>query len=134
MMFLIFSGHEPRHIFKGDNWNIEAVAKTDKTGGLFAGVNIEDTCVVCWLICDDANAVSTQAGEPDNDIGSKMLMNFKEAPIVHNHLNGFFDVIGLIRAIWNQGVEPRIRAQWVIFRDCRRWVFHVVLWNVRQQF
>src|SRR5260221_14201932 len=97
MMFLIFTRHESRYIFKRDNRNIEAVAETDEAGCLFAGVNIEDACVVRWLVSDNSYAVPAEAGEANDDVGGEILVNLEEAPIVHNHLDGFIDVIRPIR-------------------------------------
>ena len=50
IVFLCISRKESRNIFECNQWNIEAIAETDKTACFVAGINIENTGKISWLI------------------------------------------------------------------------------------
>ena len=95
------TGQIPRNVSKGYDWYVEAVTETHKPRRLIGRVNIERAGHKARLIGYNTNRVARNARKPDYDISCKLLMNFKEIPIVDNFLYNCFYVVCLVWRIRN---------------------------------
>src|SRR5258708_6540435 len=98
-MFLAYAGHETRYILERDNRDVEAVTEADEARGFFAGLDVQNTSQHCRLVGNDPDAVTAQPRKSYDDIGRVVLVNLEEATIVHDHVDGLFDVVGFVRAV-----------------------------------
>src|SRR5581483_9966186 len=119
--------------FKGQNRNVETIAKADKARGFVGGVNIEHTCQDHWLLRDDADDASIHARKADDDITREMFLHLKEIAVVHDALDDIEHVIGLVGIVGNEVIELGIGAQGRIGGGAARWVFGIVLGQERKE-
>ena len=77
-------GKKPGHILEGDERNIEGIAEADKAGALVRGVDIQRPGQVVGLVGDDADGLSGQAAEPDDDVPGILGLDFKEVVVVQD--------------------------------------------------
>ena len=62
--------------------NIEGIAETNEASCLAASVYIEYTCVSCWLVGYDTNALTIEAGETSDDVLGELRLNLEELSVI----------------------------------------------------
>src|SRR5690242_2141499 len=81
------------HIFKGENWNVERVAETDEPSGLRRTGDVEAARQDGWLIRHDADGSAVHAGEADDDVLGKVLLDFEKDGAVYDSMNDIADIV-----------------------------------------
>src|SRR5699024_11785602 len=67
-VFLIYAGQEPWHIDERDDGEIESIAESHKTSGLFRCCDIQGASQLRWLVGDDAYGATFDSAQTDDDI------------------------------------------------------------------
>src|SRR6185369_9217167 len=93
---LLRAGQKSRHIFKGDKWDIEAVAEADETCGLYGSIDIEHACKHCGLICHNSDRVAVETSKSDDDIFGEMLCHLEEESLIDYQVYHLADIVGEI--------------------------------------
>ena len=68
-MLLVHTRQVARQVFERYDRNIEAVAETDKAGGLVRRVAVEHAGHHQRLVCDETDRFAGDASETDHDVG-----------------------------------------------------------------
>ena len=127
IVFLCISRKESRNIFKGNQWDIETIAETDKTACFVTGINIENTGKISRLVRYDTYRTTCHTGKADNDILCKVRHHFEEITIVYNAFDNVFHVIRYVRIYRNDRIQRSIFA--VCFVGARLFLgfIHIIL-------
>ena len=95
--FLVGSWQETRHVLKGQDGNVERVAKANKTCCLVAGVNVQTSGEYLGLIRHHADGMTAEMTKSNHDVLRPFSLNLHEAPVVQ-HLSD--DVENIVRFGW----------------------------------
>ncbi len=131
-MFLIGPWQEARHVFKGDDRDVERIAESDEARAFFARIDVEHARQDGRLVGDNSHGVPAQARKAHDDVARVILMDLEELPAIDDHTDDLFDVVRFVRVVGDDGIQPLVHAQWVIARQEGR-IFHVVLRQIHQQ-
>ena len=113
--------------------NIECVAETNEAGCLAASVYIEYTCVSCWLVGYDTNALTIEAGETSDDVLGELRLNLEELSVIGYSTNHLIHIVCLVRIVWDNLVQSIVHA---VDRVCALYawsLFCIVARDVREQ-
>jgi hypothetical protein len=77
--------------------------------------------------------VSAKTGKTNHDILSIILMDLEELSVIHDHTDGFLDIIGFVRIVRDDCVQPFIHTKRIVSGHKGR-VLHVVLRQVAKHF
>ena len=99
-----------RHILQGHEREVERVTETDEVGAFHGGIDVERAGEMGRLIRHDADRLPTEAGEPDDKIARKVLVNLEERAVVRDCVNEIENVVWLIRLFRHKLVEPGVLA------------------------
>src|SRR5260370_461045 len=80
------------------------------SSALHGGVDIENSCEKGRLIADDADGAAIEARETYDEILGVVFVHFKKVTVIHDSVDGIFDVIRLLWVRRNQGVKQFIAA------------------------
>ena len=105
--FLCHARHKARHIHQRDKRNIKGITKTHKTGSLARGIDIQTPCQNHRLISDNTNGLPIHTCQTAQDIGRKILVNFKEILLIDHLGNHSAHIIGHIRIIRDNIIQHR---------------------------
>jgi hypothetical protein len=108
--FLAGSGQKARHIFEGEQGNIEGVAEADEAGSLDRGVDIETPGQKRRLVGDNADRAAVHAGEADHHIARPVLVHLEEFAVVHHPADHLLNIVGQAGIGGNDLVEGGIHA------------------------
>ena len=86
-MLLVHTRQVARQVFERYDRNIEAVAETDKAGGLVRRVAVEHTSHHQRLVGDKTDRFAVYTAETDHDIGSEELHHFEELAFIDQRLD-----------------------------------------------
>ncbi len=132
-MFLPHAGEEAGHIDERHQRDVERVAETNESRPLGRCVDIEGSRERRRLIPDDADRVSIESCEPDDQIRSEVLVHLIELPVVDDRLDDADHVVRLVWRVRNDGGEQLVLAVGSVERREERSDFHVVLRQEREQ-
>ena len=76
--------------------NVECIAETNEAGCLAASVYIEYTCVSCWLVGYDTNALTIEAGETCDDVLGELRLNLEELSVISYSANHLIHIVCLV--------------------------------------
>ena len=99
-MLLVRARQKGRYVNQGNQWNVKAVAETDKSCYLVRGMIIQGTAHTVRLICHDSHYFSIHTAPAHHRIHGKLLLYLEETAIVHDTVDDLFDIIsmaGIIR-------------------------------------
>ena len=120
-IFLLGPGHEARHVDKGDDRNVETIAKADKARTFARRINVQNAGQRHRLIGHKADRGAFHPAKAAYDIGAKSRADFKEVTFIDRLLDQLLHVIGLVRIVRDQCVETVIDAlNRIISRPNRR--------------
>ena len=86
------------------------------------------------MVRDDADRVSVESGEPDDNIFCEVFVDFEEFSIVRDCVDYVFDVVRFLRIFGNERVERGMRAVPRVARSPLRRVVEIIRWQVAEQF
>ena len=109
-IFLRRAGEKSRYVDEGDEWNIEAIAETDETRRLAAGVGVEHAGKDHRLVGNKTNGSALDAAEAGDDIFGEGGLDLEEIGGVDHLHDQILDVVGLVGAIRDQAVQRRFLA------------------------
>src|ERR1700723_2118014 len=98
-MFLLNPRHKTRHILKGNQRNIERIAKPHEPRALYACIDIQHPGKKRRLVCHNPHRPPRHASKSNDNIPRKAFMHLKEIPIVDDVPNHIHHVIGLRKKI-----------------------------------
>ena len=97
VMFLIHARQKAGNILECNERDVEAVAKSNKSGRFYRRVDVQDARKESGLIRHDTDRLSTEPCESDDDVGRKMFLDLEKITFIDNRMNNVADVVGLIR-------------------------------------
>src|SRR5262245_53056518 len=98
---LIAAGKKTGHVFKGDERDVERIAKPHESGALDGACDVEAACQMCGLIRHDADGTAIQPGESDYQVLRVVLLHFEEVVFIDNRMDDVFDVVWNVRLQWH---------------------------------
>ena len=96
-MLLRGAGQESRHVDKGQDRDVEAIAKPDKARRFARAVDVEAAGQHHRLVGDDPDRRTFDAGEPDQDIAGEIALDLEEVEVVDDLHDQLLHVVGLVR-------------------------------------
>ena len=130
---LLGSGKEAGHVDEGDERDVEGVAGPDEAGGLRGRVDVEHPGERLRLVPDDPDRVARQPCEAADDVLGEALLDLQELTVVDDLRDHLLDVVGLRRAVRDEGVELGRLAVGRIRRSGVHGRLEVVLGQEREQ-
>ena len=109
-IFLRRPGQKTRHVDKGHDRDVEAVAEADKAGPLAGAVDIEAAGQHHRLVGDDADRRALHAGKADQDVGRVIRLQLEEVAVIDDLFDQLLHVVGLVRVGRDQRVERGLTA------------------------
>ena len=106
--FLIGAGQVARNIDNRQDRNAKRVTESNKSGRLFAGVDVERPSHVVGLIRDNSDRVALYPSKANDNIGRKKGLNLEERTIVDKPLNNLCDVVGNRGAVRDDVIETTV--------------------------
>lgn len=88
---------ETGDIDQGQNWNVECISKTDKTGSLDGRVDIKNSGRDQGLVGNDRDSATTHATETNDNVLGIVGHDFKELRVIDQAGNDILDIVGLGR-------------------------------------
>ena len=107
--FLVGPGEETRHVLKGQNRDVEGVAKANKSGGFVAGVNVKTTCENFRLIGHNPHGVAAKMAETNHDVLGPIRLNFHESTVVQDLGDDVKNIVRLSGIVGNDAVQSVAR-------------------------
>ena len=104
------AGHEAGHVDKGDDRNVECIAKTHKARRLDRALDVQASGQYQRLISDDAHRLPIHAGKADQDVFGVVGLQLKKVAIVHGFDDQLFHVVGFVGVVRDQRVEAGVYA------------------------
>ncbi len=83
-VFLIGAGQESGDIDEGDQGDVEGITKAHKSRAFDRCIDVQGAGQVSRLVGHHPDALTVQASEADNQVGSEQCLDFQEMAIV-NH-------------------------------------------------
>src|SRR6185437_11477077 len=74
--------HEAGNVGEEEQWHVERVAHLDETGGLVGGVDEEHAALLHRLIRDDADGLTVEPGEADEQLARPQLVDLEEGTLI----------------------------------------------------
>ena len=133
VVLLTCTWQESWYVYERYDRNIEGIAETNEAGCLAASVYIEYTCVSCWLVGYDTNALTIEAGETCNDVLGELRLNFEELSVIGYSTNHLIHIVCLVWIVWDNLVQSIVHA---VDRVCALYawsLFCIVARDVREQ-
>ena len=130
---LLGAGEEAGHVDEGDERDVEGVAGADEAGGLRRRVDVEHPGERLRLVPDDPDRVTSEPGEAADDVLGVALLDLQELTVVDDLRDHLLDVVGLRRAVRDEGVELGRLAVGRIRRSGVHRRLEVVLGQEREQ-
>ncbi len=96
VVFLTGAGEESGHVYQRYDGYVECVAEAHEACGLAGCVAVEHACQEFGLVGHDADTLSVEAGEADDDIACVVALDFKEFAVVDNRADDFIHVVRLV--------------------------------------
>src|SRR6266478_5194316 len=106
--FLLRAGEEAGDVLEGDERDVESVAEAHEARAFYGGVDVEHAGKKGGLIGDDADRAAIQSRKTHDDIFGEMFVNFEEVRIVHDGVDGVFDVVGLLRIVGDERIKRSV--------------------------
>src|SRR5438093_1505561 len=76
-VLLIGAGQESGHIFENQERDVEGIAEPHEARALSRCIDVENAGQKRRLVCHDANGVTIEAYEADDEIAREMLMDLE---------------------------------------------------------
>ena len=118
--------HETRHIHKGDDRNIEGIAKTHKATGFDRALDVQTTGQHQRLVGHDAHGLSGHAGKTDEYVFRVLGLQLEEVAVVHRFQDQLFHVIRHVGVVRHQRVQTQVHALSRVTAGTHRWFLSVV--------
>src|SRR5438270_4083310 len=96
-ILLLSARQKPRHIFKGQQRDIEGIAKTHKSCPFYRAINVQDSGQECRLVCHNADWLAIEAREPHNEILGIVLVHFEKVAVINYGVDYVLYVVRLVR-------------------------------------
>src|SRR3546814_5170469 len=109
----------------GDDRNIEGVAEADEARRLFRAGDVEHAGEHHRLVGDDADRAALDPAEAADDVGGVGGLDLEEIALVDRLPDQLVHIVGLVRAVRDQGVEAVLMPVPRIGRRPRRQVVAV---------
>src|SRR5208283_1668854 len=90
---LLRAGQKSRNVFEGDERDVEAIAEAHEARALDAGADVEHARQKRGLIGNDADRLSVQPSEADDDVLGVMLLYLEEVAVVNDGVDHVLNVV-----------------------------------------
>ena len=107
-VLLVNARQETRDVDEADQRDVEAIAGSNESRRLGRCVDIECAGEDSRLLGDDADAASTETGEPDDDVLGPAGLDLEKVTIVDDRADHLVHVVGLRGIVRDQAVEARV--------------------------
>ena len=125
-MLLVHTGQKARHILKGDQGDVERVAKADEARAFDGCLDVEDTSQHRWLVADHPNRMPTQPRKAHNEVLRVVAVDLEKVAVVHHPAYHLVHVVRLVRTVGNDRQKLLVTPiQWVRWRPLR-WTVQIV--------
>ena len=104
------AGHEAGHVDEGDHRDVERIAEPHEARRLDAALDVQAAGQHHRVVGDDAHALAVHAAETDDDVLRVLALQLEEVAIVHDLVDQFADLIGLVRVVGHQRVQAAVDA------------------------
>ncbi len=132
-VFLGHAGQKAGHVYKGDDGDVECVAKAHKAGRFFGRVNVQHAGQDGGLLAHDAHRETAHAGKADDDVARVMLVDLEKVALVYHVGDDVFHVIRFVGVVGHDAVQGGFAAAWVVVVGYVGRVRHVVLGHKAEQ-
>ncbi len=105
---LVGAGQEAGHVDEGQHRNVEGVAGTHETGGLFCGIDVDGAGQHHRLVRHNADGAALDASEAADHVLGVQAVDLQEVVIIEYPLDDLVHVVGLVGAIGNDRVECQV--------------------------
>src|ERR1700731_1418793 len=123
--FLLRPGKKTGHIFKSNQRYVESVTEAHEARPLYRSADIQHAGQKRRLIGNEARRTPVQPGKTYDDILGKMLVNLKKITIVHDCVNGVFNVVRLLCIFGDQSVQRLVATGGAIESGAARGVLEI---------
>ncbi len=132
-VLLIATRQVARDVDERDDRDAECVAEADEARRLHRGVDVDRPGQEFRLVADDADHMTAEAAEADDDVLREERLHLEELAVVQDSCHDLPHVVGLVRRLGNDGLQLRVGPLVVIGRRHVRRPLVVARWQVRQQ-
>ena len=133
VVLLSDAGEEPGNVDHGDERDVERVAEADESCGLLRSGDVERSGERSRLVPDDADRVSIEPGESDDDVRGEVLVHLIELTVVDDRRDDIDHVVRLVRRVRDDRREDLVHPLGTVERREERSDLHVVLRKEREQ-
>ena len=116
-VLLLQARQEARHVHEGDDRDVKRIAEPHKSGGLAAGINVQNAGQAHRLVRDEAHGPAVHPPEANHDVLAEIRADLKEVALIGHLLDQFLDIIGLIGVFRHQ----RVKAWIIPIRIIKAW-------------
>ena len=125
-VLLAGSGHEARHIDKGDDRDVEGIAKAHKARRLDRALDVQATGQHQRLVGNDADRLAFHAGKADDDVLGVLGLDLEEITVIHRLGDELLHVIRLVGVFRHQCVQTHVHSLGRVCAGAHRGFFTVV--------
>ena len=132
-ILLTRTAQEARNIHKGQNLDVERVAETHEACSLTARIAVQHTGNPVRLVGDNTRRATVEASETADDILRIVFLHLHEVAVVHDGVDNFLHVVGLVGVCGYYLVQALLHAHGVVRALHQRRFLHVVLRDERDE-
>ena len=125
-VLLVGARHEPRNVDEGDQGDVERVAGAHEAGPLFRALDVEHAGEDLWLVADDTDDVTVDAGVPADQVHGPEGVVLEELAVVDDRGDHLLHVVGLVGAGRDQAADLRDQSVRVVAGIDAGRLLHVV--------